>query len=153
MKRNLIILALAIAVCHPALGQTAANKNPNSKAVQEVLKVHKEYDEAIVRQDAAAYERLLADDFTYTTPDGQIASKAQEIAIAKSGDIKFESSQTDEVKVRVYGDAAVVTSRYTAKWSYKGRAFSETGRSTATFVKRNGRWQVMADHSSRVAQR
>ena len=153
MKRNLIILVLAVAVSPLALSQTANKKNnPNRQAEQEVLKVNKEYNDAIVRRDAAAFDRLLADDFTFTTPDGQVTGKAEEIAFAKSGDLKFESAQNDEVKVRVYGDAAVVTGRYAAKWSYKGQAFSETGRFTSTYVKRNGRWQVVADHMSRIVQ-
>lgn len=71
MKRNLVILVLALAVSPLALGQTADKKQaPNSQAEQVVLQVNKEYNDAIVRQDAAVYERLLADDYTYTTSDG-----------------------------------------------------------------------------------
>jgi uncharacterized protein (TIGR02246 family) len=152
MKRILMILALAVTVSSLALGQTADKKSPTSKAEQEVLKINKEYNDAIARQDAAAYERLLADDLTFTTPDGQTMTKAQKISFAKSGDLKLESWQTDEVKARVYGDAAVVTGRYAAKGAYKGQAFSETGRSTTTYVKRNRRWQVVAGHTSMIAQ-
>ena len=71
--------------------------------------MHKEYNDVIRRQDAATFERLLTDDFTNTTSDGQIASKAPEIAFVKSSEIKFTSSQNDDIKVRLYGSLNVVT--------------------------------------------
>ena len=153
MKRHLIIMALALAACSAASGQTEGQKkSPPLQAEQEVLKVFNEYADAIFRQDAAEFERLLVDDYTFTTPDGQFYTKAQKIALVKSGDVKIESGQRDDVKVRVYGGAAVVTSQYTLKGTYQGEPFAETGRSTATFVKRAGRWQFVADHTSRITQ-
>ncbi len=59
-----------------AFGQTA---NRNSKAEREVAKVNEEYDEAIVRRDAGAYERILADDFIFTNFDGEVSNKTQEL--------------------------------------------------------------------------
>ncbi len=154
MKRILVIAVLLIAAAAPASAQTMDKKaDQNSKAEQEVLKVNKEYDEAIVRQDAAFYDRILADDYVYTNSDGKLVDKAQEMARVKSGDTKFESGQSDDVKVRVYGNMAVVTGRFTAKGQSKGKEFNETERYTTVYLKRQGRWQIVADQTTRIAQR
>ncbi len=72
---------------------TNSSANQTSQAEQEVLKLNKEYDEAIVRRDAAAFDRLMADDFSFTSSDGEVVTKAQEIANLKSGDTKIESGK------------------------------------------------------------
>jgi len=59
----------------------------------------------------------------------------------------------DEMKARVYGDAAVVTYRWTSKETFKGQDISGQSRWTDTWVKRAGRWQCVASHGSRIAQK
>jgi ketosteroid isomerase-like protein len=59
----------------------------------------------------------------------------------------------DDFKVRVYGDAAVVTFRITYKSQSKGKDTSGQERITDTRVKLAGRWQCVASHESRIAQK
>jgi len=56
----------------------------------------------------------------------------------------------DGIKVRVFGDTAVVTYGQTEKSQYKGKDSSGRTMWTDIFVKRNGKWQLVANHSSRV---
>lgn len=121
-----------------------------TKAETEVLKVNKEYDVAVVKLDAAALERILADDYMYTDTDGSISNKMQEIQLIKSGDITFESGISDDVKVRVYGNTATVTGRWTSKGKYKSWTFDEKDRYTTFYVKRNGRWQLVSEMAVQI---
>ena len=158
MKRILTIAALMIAASPLAFGQTTTQSKPSQatagqkggSAEQEVLKANKEYGEAFVRGDAAAYDRFLADDYIYTNPTGGVADKARMMKEIKSGDMKLESGQDDDVRVRVYGDTAVVTGLWTAKGQHKGNAFNNKERYTAVYVKRGGRWQVVAEQLTNV---
>jgi len=59
----------------------------------------------------------------------------------------------DDFRVRVYGDAAVVTLRIAEKSKSKGKDISGQVRVTDTFIKLAGRWQVVAEHASRIAQK
>ena len=129
----------------------AADKN--SKAEREAAKINEEFDKAIVSRDAAAYERILADDFIFTSSDGMVTDKAQELAKVKSGDLKFESAKSDDVRVKIFGKTAIVTGRYTAKGTSKGKDFTFAERYTAVFVKRNGRWQMVSEHASEIVQK
>jgi ketosteroid isomerase-like protein len=60
---------------------------------------------------------------------------------------------TDDMKARIYGDAAVVTGRSTIKGTLKGTNISGQERSTDTWIKREGRWICAASHSSAIAQK
>jgi lactate dehydrogenase-like 2-hydroxyacid dehydrogenase len=74
-------------------------------------------------------------------------------AFLKSGDFAVTSCVHHELKVRVYGDAAVVTGRDTIIETYKGKDVSGQHRWTHTWVKRAGSWHCVAGHSSEIAQK
>ena len=80
------------------------------------------------------------------------STKAQDIATITSGDLAFESAVLDNVKVRVYGDTAVVTGRTTNKGKYKGQDISGQYQFTDVFVKQGGRWRAVASHATRIAE-
>ena len=57
------------------------------------------------------------------------------------------------MKVRVYGDAAVVLGRNTVKEQYKGKDISGQSRFTDTWVKKDGRWQCVATAGSKITKK
>jgi uncharacterized protein (TIGR02246 family) len=123
---------------------------------QELIKLENEWAGAWVKMDAAFFERIEADDYMWTSPSGEVWTKAKDLAFVRSlrsGEGTSLSYVTDEVKVRVYGDAAVVTGRDTIKETKKGKDVSHQERWTNTWVKRDGRWQCVAGHSSVIAQK
>ncbi len=99
------------------------------------------------RMPVAAIDRIVAPDYTLIGPSGEVVSRAQALADLKSGADKYASLTMADVKVRVFGNAAVVTGRATVKEQYKGKDVSGQLRYTDVFVKRNGRWQAVATHS------
>ena len=128
----------ATSVATPA--DSAAN------AEQEVRKVHQEYDLACLQQNAASFERLLADDYTLTDPIGTFISKAEVVARAKAGEVKMEVGHSENVKVRVYGNMALVTGRWIEKSLVKGNPFAAGKmQNTTVYHKQNGVWQIVAD--------
>jgi ketosteroid isomerase-like protein len=72
------------------------------------------------------------------------------IADLKSGDLKIESSTPDDMKVQVYGNTAVVTYGTIDKGTYKGKDLSGKYRWMDVFVRRNGRWQIVAGQGTPV---
>jgi ketosteroid isomerase-like protein len=140
-------------------GQTDQNKmdqnkmGQHSQVEQELMQIERDLAKASIGHDTAMLERMEADDYTFTTPEGSVITKAEDIAGLKSGDFKAESHDLTDMKVRVYGDTAIVTGLNTMKASYKGQDLSGAYRFTDVFVRRDGRWQIVAAHASRVAQR
>lgn len=123
-----------------------------AKAEQQLLQLNQKWADAINKGDAAALDRLFADDIIVTAGNGAIRDKAGEIKDAAGApDPEFSWTQpfaTEDVRLRVYQDAAVVTDR--AKWGfkYKGQEINNERRYTHTYVKLNGEWKIVAQQTS-----
>jgi ketosteroid isomerase-like protein len=74
------------------------------------------------------------------------------LALTRLGDLKFESAKSSDVKVRVYGKTAVMTGRFNAKGTFKGKTIDVRERYTAVWVKQNGRWQLVAEQGNFIKQ-
>ena len=146
-----VVLLFAVAI----LAQTSAQQTKEiaEHTEQELITLENEWAKSVVKLDLAFMERILADDYTWTDPEGKIHTKAEEIASIKSGQGVVTSCVSDDVKVRVYGDAAVVTGITTQKGMVEGKEVSGQFRWTDTWVKIAGRWQCVADHVSNIPQK
>jgi ketosteroid isomerase-like protein len=120
---------------------------------QELKELEEEIGHAWATRDAASYDRILADDYIWTDYDGIVWTKAQDLEDLRSGQVVNTSYFEDDWQVRVYGDAAVVTGRTTVKETWKGKDTSGQYRYTDTWVKRGGRWQLLASHTSKIARK
>lgn len=117
----------------------------------EVRQIEGRRFEAIVRCDFAEIDRILADDLTYTHSSGRLETKAQFLAALQSG-LRFEAIEPEEVLVRVYGDAGLVTGRAQMRVRSQDRQTSFAVRFTTVYVKRQGRWQMVAWQSTRLPE-
>jgi len=146
MKRLMItfLFSLTLACAANVVGQTTRSLEA------EVARAAHAYDAAILKQDKAVLATLFADEYTQTNENGRVRNKQEDIAAMTSPDLKFSfvNSLDSERRIRLYGNVAVETGRYSVKGEHKGVAFTEDGRYTTTWIKRNGRWQIVADHSS-----
>ena len=130
---------------HPASGMGV-------KSVEDTLiQVEHDWGNALLKADVAAWSRFLGDDWVLTYSDGTLVNKPMALADLKEGALRIESFQLDDVKVRVYGDTAVVTGQITEKSKFRDKDTSGVRRFTDVFVKRDGRWQAVASHESDVS--
>jgi len=145
-----IFVVLGVTTSTTVFGQA---KPKGSPVEQGIIKLENDWNDASVKRDVVVLGRILADDYSFTDPDGVMWTKAQNLEMLKSGEDVVTSAVSTDMKVRVYGNAAVVTGRYTAKEKLKGKDISGTSTFTDTWVKRSGSWQCVATHSSRLAQK
>ena len=151
------MLAITIVVLFAAAiasGQQQGEKRDQSAAVEQTIrKLDNERIQAQIHGDASALERIYADDFIGVGPSGTVRTKPQVIADFTSGDLRFQSITTDDVQVRVYGNAAVETGRSTMDGQDKGKTVPRDTRFTRVWIKQQGRWRLVANHySSRNSQ-
>jgi ketosteroid isomerase-like protein len=149
MKR----IAIAVSVVVLVIGVAIPAKTQTGSVEQELIKLENGWNDALIKQDWAFIDKILADDFIHTDSDGVVETKAQTMSSLKSGEEVVTSAVNDDFRVRVYGDAAVVTFHYTSKSQTKGKDTSAQERITDTFIKLAGRWQVVAEHISKIAQK
>ena len=123
-----------------------------ANVAQTLLQLERDWEQANVKNDPAALERILAPEFVSTDSDGRLTTRAEGFARRKSGAVKFTTFTQDDYKVQVIGDTAIVTGRSTIKGIRDGKELSGQERWTDVFVRRNGRWQAVTTHSSRIAR-
>lgn len=131
-------------------GDKSATSGAASAVEQELLKVEREWLDAYLNRDVAAIERIEADDFTITHPDGRMLTKVEQIAGLKKSAGQKDTSitfSTEETRVRLFGDTAILTGVFV--FTQKDKV--ERSRYTDVYVKRNGRWQVVASHLTLLA--
>jgi hypothetical protein len=84
---------------------------------------------------------------------GEVRTKKLEIDdIKPNPDYKLESFSLDEINVRVYGTAAVVTDRSTLQSSFSGDSTKSVFGYTRVYAKRGNKWQAVAQQLTRVQQ-
>ena len=107
---------------------------------EELLRLEDEFAQAVASNDANALDGLLADDWVIVDPDGSITDKAPFLGVIKSGVLSHELMETTDLRVRLYGNAAVVTGLTATKGKFMGQDFASCERATDIFVKQTDRW-------------
>jgi len=153
MKRIAIAVCVVVLVSAVAAWAQTPVQPKSESAEQELLKLEQDWTNALVKADVAFLDRIRAEDYTWTDAQGVVWNKAQSDAALTSGEDVISSMVVDDMKVRVYGDAAVVTGRNTMKETLKGKDISGQERFTDTWIKKAGRWQCVASHGSKIAQK
>jgi len=137
----------------PRSSQIAASTASTSQNEEQVLlDVEREWGDAMTNHDMAALGRILGDDHSVITKDGSVLTKAQEMANYKSNESSNELSDFEPMKVRIYGETAVVTGGHREKSHNFGKDTSGHYRWTDLFVKRDGRWQAVSSELTRVEE-
>lgn len=131
-------------------GEVQANNGFTVQDKQALLKINKEYDDALVAGDIKALELIFADEFVYTSTSGEVVNRAQQLEVIKSGGLKIASGISEDVEVRLYGDIAIVTGRFVARGEFKGKGFDSIERYTSVWLKRDRRWQLVAEQGTLV---
>jgi ketosteroid isomerase-like protein len=134
------------------LGGAIAQQKPAAAGSVEaaLIALEEKWDAANSKNDAGALGAILADTFISTDNDGKVRTKAEMLARVKSGEVKYQTSKVSDMKVYVYGEAAVVNGRWTAKFVDKGKAVDTTERFTDTWVRLNGQWRCVATQGSTI---
>jgi uncharacterized protein (TIGR02246 family) len=116
---------------------------------QTLLALIQEYTNAVINRDTSVVERLFADDYISTAPNGHVGNKSQEIAELKSGVMTITKVEIDDFHARIDGNSAVTNFLTTIFFKVNNEDGSAQYRTTCAFVKRDGRWLFLASHNSR----
>ena len=123
--------------------------SPDSAAIEkELMSLYNELFEAAKKKDTAPFARTMGDDFREINADGLVVDKAT--VLASIVNYEIESYAISEVATRMYGETAVMTLRQTSKGKYQGQTIEGSFRETVVWTKRDGRWQMVAAHVTRI---
>jgi ketosteroid isomerase-like protein len=116
----------------------------------ELITLAREWDEAMVANDADAIGRYMADDWVIVGSDGRVGDKATFLALVRSGTLSHDVMETHDLSMRVYGDTAVTLARGISGGKYHGQTFREVERVSCVFLRQKGQWRCVLTHLSRL---
>jgi hypothetical protein len=156
------IMVLFAGIAATALGSSTFVARQDPGAEREVRELEGQLSRAVIAGDRAFFELVLAADFTHTSHAGKFKTRAEWMAESKaenpqgqpqSNKTTYEAFEVDNLAVRIYSDTAVVTGRSTPRGrTAKGEAMRGQYRFLRVWVKRDGRWQVVAFEGTRIAE-
>ena len=119
------------------------------EAQAEILELEREFGKAMIQNDADAIGRLLSDDWIIIDPDGSVIDKSRFLAMIRSSALKHEAMDSEDIRVRNYGDSATVTAVTHSRTKYLGKEFTTHERAT----RKNGRWQCALTHLTTLSKK
>ncbi|HLY62769.1 MAG TPA: nuclear transport factor 2 family protein [Terriglobia bacterium] len=131
--------------------QIPATKAAESSDEAEFTRLEAVWNNAHLQGDADALDRLWAEELIVTVPKMPVMTRTDAVAFSRSGRMKFLRYETSDLRTRVYGDAAIVTGRLLRTRNVNGKDMSDDWRFIKVYVRREGRWQVVAWQASESA--
>ncbi len=156
MKKVILVVTLTGSFAMAALANPGTAARQDS-VDQTLMQMERDYSTAYLNHDTAGVARMLADDYVGIDGRAVVSNKAEEVEEAKAppsgsppSDYLVTQETLNDLKVRVYGDAAVVTGLSTEKVLTKGTATTVRYRRTTVYIKRHSQWQCVSFHATRV---
>ena len=148
MKRITSSALLILLIAAGAFAQTARD-------AAELTKLLNDFLAGASRNDPAAHERFWADDLIYTRSAGRRVNKAEILRDVRSAPAPKPTDPktvytAEDIQIQQYGDTAIVAFRLVSTTDSGGSKQVANNLNSGTFVKRNGKWQVVSWQSTRM---
>jgi ketosteroid isomerase-like protein len=121
-------------------------------AVQEVIRAEQKLAAAHKQLDLEVFDRLLHPDYAIIQPGGLVEGKEETLASLRSGTRHWDIARSDQFDVRIYGDTAIVISRWRGKGSNGDVSFDYQARVLAVWVHEDGQWRNVAAQATALDQ-
>jgi ketosteroid isomerase-like protein len=118
---------------------------PRDPEARTLLQLEDSWAVALVRRDGATFRRLLADGFVYTEND-RTSTRDEVLHEVEAGPDKVEAAHNEDMRVYRFGPTAAVTGWLVVRGRGADGPFDRRYRFTDTWVRRGGRWQIVAAH-------
>jgi uncharacterized protein (TIGR02246 family) len=156
LSTSLLGSTLLLAACASG-GRAAAAGLARDPEAAGVLAANEQFTRAVLANDTLAMEDAMAPEYVFLSASGARLTRQAVLDLYATRTVQRRSYRADSVEVRRFGDAAIVTAVMVQEGGYvagprAGTDLSGRLRSTRVYVRRNGRWQVVSAHESRMPE-
>lgn len=154
MRKIILNPLILIALSQLIFAQSQSKNSPKVNiSEREVRAVIKQWADSIVKRDMNALDKILSKDLIVTSFDGTTRGKTEELEVLKPNpNVTTHSVENKDVRIKIYSNTAVVTAVTEMLFVISEKTASSSLRYTAVFVKQNGRWQIVALQTARIAK-
>jgi ketosteroid isomerase-like protein len=142
--------SLALLVTALSLTSWAAEPAKTANESTVLIALENEWIEALQKSDTQSLSKVFAASFVDTDETGHRSSKAAVLDALGSGALKIRKLQLSDMKVYLYGDAAVVTGASSQDGTYEGSPLAPRIVFTDTFIRKGGAWQAVASQRTKT---
>lgn len=116
----------------------------------ELMRIEETWAQATIRNDAETITHLLADEYVAVNSQGMVTGKADVLAAIANDEAKCDINKPFEYIVRVYNNSGLVVHNTSFRGRLNGNITSGEYRTMHMYVKRNGKWLVVANQTTYV---
>jgi len=153
-KSGVCLLLLSFCVLGPGWivepAFAALPHHANHEVHKEIEALEMQWRQAQLSNDVGTMDRLLADDYIGISASGTIETKAEALALRRAGTLHITTLDLNDLKVRIYGDTAVVTSRADLEGTNGTSTISGRYRYTRVYNRRLGQWKIVSFEASHM---
>ena len=117
-------------------------------AEQQIQEASKVYEQALTQKNEPLLKSILADNFILTTASGKVLTKKDMMLNLTKEGTKYDKFESSDVRINVLNEAAIETGKVHTVGIRGGKKIAETTRYTDFWVKVQGKWFLLAEHSS-----
>lgn len=118
--------------------------------LEAVAQAEYQLAEAHLQLDLKTIEHLLHSDYVMIQPGGEVETKAEVLASYNTGTRHWDTAQTDQLDIRLYGHTAIVVGRWQACGQNGAERFDYAARFLSVWVKQDSRWQNMGYQATEI---
>ncbi|GGH03836.1 hypothetical protein GCM10011586_19780 [Silvibacterium dinghuense] len=117
---------------------------------KEIEALEEQWRQALISNNVGQMDHLLADDYIGISANGTVETKAESLAQRRAGTMRITALDITDMKVRVYGDTAVVTSQAHIEGTNGQSSIGGNYRYTRVYNRRLGQWKIVSFEASRM---
>ncbi|QBB72560.1 nuclear transport factor 2 family protein [Pseudolysobacter antarcticus] len=139
---SFLLIALSLSAATPAV----ADEEKTLRALEQKL------CEAFRSSNAEVIGQIEDDNYTLTSSTAKVTGRADDLAEAKNNEPHYDVFSNHDVKLRFYGDTAILNGITSVKGTSAGKPFAADFQYTDTWIKRDGQWKLVASHATKIVQ-
>ena len=129
-----------------------AKNSDNASVEKTLMQMERDWSQAYTNKDVKTLDKILAEDWEGVDFTGKHRTKAQAVEELRSGKASAQSFELGPLKVRIFGDIAVVNGSQVEKSSYENKDTSGKYFWTTVYANRNDHWQAVATQGTKVEE-
>lgn len=146
MKRYSVLAVMVVVL----LIQASCKRKNTPLTEEEAINVIHRFDEGWETKNLNLVDSVLAPSYIYFTQSGGLFSRDSVVQTAGSSSYTLSRVRRSSFLVQLYGNVAIVSSRWEGVGSYRGRPFNEDQRCSITVIKKNGKVEILSEHCTPI---
>jgi hypothetical protein len=123
----------------------------NAALREEVDQLRKTWNAAWLENDSATVDKLMAPEYVYIGPNGQVSDRSKIMGVILSPSYKLHHAGWTEVQINLLSDStAVIIDHLQGSGTLNGNSFSDNNRCSRVCLRRNGAWQIVFEQASAI---